>query len=52
MAQEMENNITRQKDYAKTIDRKLNKYEVKRKQLIESQRQLREDMSEDEHMVN
>ena len=38
MAEDMETNITRQRDYAKTIDRNLAKYEIKRKQLIESQR--------------
>lgn len=48
MAEEMEQNITRQKEYAQTIDRKMAKYEVKRKQMIESQRQLKQDVSDDE----
>ena len=48
MAEEMEQNITRQKEYAQTIDRKMTKYEVKRKQMIESQRQLKQDVSDDE----
>ena len=48
MAEEMEQNITRQKEYTQTIDRKMAKYEVKRKQMIESQRQLKQDVSDDE----
>lgn len=48
----MEANITRQKEYAQTIDRKLAKYEVKRKQMIESQRQLKQDVSDDEQLRN
>jgi hypothetical protein len=52
MGQEMEENINRQKEYAQTIDRKFAKNEIKRKLLIESQRQLKEDLSDDEEMMN
>lgn len=52
MAQEMEDNITEANEYAARRDRKMARNDLRKKSLIESQRQLKEDLSDDEAMGN
>lgn len=52
MAKQMEDNIADQLDYASKIDRRLARSELKKKHLIEQQRLLKEDVSDDEALDN
>lgn len=52
MADEMEENIAKQKEYQSRIDRRLAKTEYKKKALIEQQRLLREEISDEDELAN
>jgi hypothetical protein len=52
MAREMERNIAKQKEYASRIDRKMAKSEIKKRNLIDQQRTLREDLADDRALNN
>ena len=52
MADEMEENNAKQKEYQSRIDRRLAKTEYKKKALIEQQRLLREEISDEDELAN
>lgn len=52
MFQQMENNIKNQREFEGLRDRKLAGKQLKMKHLIESQRQLKDDLSGDDAMQN
>lgn len=52
MFQQMEQNIKNQREFEGLRDRKLAGKQLKMKQLIESQRQLKDDLSDEEKILN